>query len=99
MQNSMMNAMLLMMKKEILSEEKAMRMAKECLDDAKTLKEANICNQKLNAMSGEDEEPFTSWSPVEKQQIMQDINHYLNVILPCVNNAQSAEAMQMCVGH
>lgn len=97
MQNSMMNSMLPQMKQEILSEEKTMRLAKECLGDAGTLKEANICNSKLNEMSGEEEEPFTSWNPEEKQQVMQEIDQYLNMVLPCVKRAQNAQAMQMCV--
>ncbi|HEO98228.1 MAG TPA: hypothetical protein ENO02_02900 [Epsilonproteobacteria bacterium] len=97
MQNSMMNSMLPMMKREILSEEKNMRLAKACLEAADTLKEANICNRKLNEMSGEEEEPLTSWNAEEKKQIMQDINHYLDVILPCVKSATSTQAIQECV--
>ena len=99
MQNSMMNSMLPMMKREILSEEKNMRLVKDCLEDADTLKEANICNSQLNEMSGEEEEPMTSWNTEEKKEIMQDINQYLEVILPCVKRAQSAQAMQMCMGN
>ncbi len=97
MKNSMMGAMLPMMKKEILSEEKSVRFAKECLEDADTLKEANSCNRKLNEMSGESEEPFTSWNKQEKQEVMKEIDQYLDVVLPCVKKAQSAQMMQMCM--
>ncbi len=97
MHNAMMGAMLPMMKKEILAEEQNVRFAKECLGDADTQKEANDCNRKLNEMSGEDEEPFSSWNTEDKQQIMQEMDQYLNVILPCVKRAQSAQEIQSCM--
>lgn len=97
MLSSMKNAMFPMMKEEILSEEQSMRFAQECLTDADTLSEANRCNQKLNEMTGEDEPPLSSWNSQMKEESLQEINHYLNVIIPCVKKAQTVNTLEQCM--
>ncbi len=97
MRNSMMDALLVRIKKEILPGEKMMRFGYECLDKADTLKEANKCNDQMNAMSGETDEPFDEWSPKTKKKILGEFDQYLNEIVPCVKKAQKVQAVQQCM--
>jgi len=97
MKNSMMEAMLPRMKQEILAEEETMRLGYECLSKADTLKEANACNDKINAMSGETDEPFDEWSPNMKKEILGEFDQYLNEMLPCIKKAQTMQAVQQCM--
>lgn len=97
MENSMMNAMLPRMKQEILKEEKMLRFGYECLSKADTLKEANVCNDKVNAMGGEAEEPFDEWSPATKKEMLGFLDKYLNVMVPCIKKAQTAQDAKQCM--
>ncbi len=97
MKNSMMEAMLPRMKQEILSQENIMRSGYECLGKADTLKEANKCNDKMNALSGETEEPFDEWSPKTKKEILSDFDQYLNEMVPCIKKAQTMQAARQCM--
>ncbi len=97
MQNSMMEAMLPRMKKEMLADENMMRFGYECLGKADTLKEANVCTDKANAMGGEQEEPFDEWSPASKKEILGFLDRYLNVMIPCIKKAQTMQAAQQCI--
>jgi len=96
---TMMNSssMLPHMKQEMMADEKMMRFGYECLGKADTLKEANVCNDKANAMGGEPEEPFDEWSPATKKQTLGFINQYLNEMLPCVKKAQTMQAARKCM--
>ena len=97
MKNSMMEAMLPRMKKEILSEEKIMRSGYECLTKADTLKEANKCNDIMNTKSGETDEPFDEWSPKTKKETLDLFDQYLNDMVPCIKKAQTMQAVQQCM--
>ncbi len=97
MKNSMMEAMLPRMKQEILSGEKIMRSGYECLSKADTLKEANKCNDEMNAKSGETDEPFDEWSPKTKKEILSEFDQYLNEIVPCIKKAQTMQTVQQCM--
>ena len=97
MKNSMMNAMLPRMKKEILSGEKTMRFGYECLGKADTLKEANKCNDEMNAMSGETDELVDEWSPKTKKETLREFDQYLNEMIPCIKKAQTMQAVQQCM--
>jgi len=97
MKNSMMEAMLPRMKKEILSGEKIMRVGYECLGKADTLKEANECNDEMNAMSGETDEPFDEWSPKTKKETLGEFDQYLNEMVPCIKKAQTMQDAKQCV--
>ena len=99
MKNSMMEAMLPRMKKEILSGEKIMRVGYECLGKADTFKEANECNDEMNAMSGETDEPFDEWSPKIKKETLGEFDQYLNKMVPCIKKAQTMQAAQQCIPH
>jgi len=97
MQESMMEAMLPRMKQEVMADEKMMRFGYECLSKADTLKEANVCNDKANAMGGEPEEPFDDWSPATKKEVLGFLDQYLNIMLPCVKKAQTMKAARQCM--
>jgi len=97
MENSMMNAMLPRMKQEILQDEKMMRFGYECLSKADTLKEANVCTDKANAMGGETEEPFDEWSPATKKEVVGFLDQYLNVMVPCIKKAQTMQDTKQCM--
>ena len=97
MKNSMMEAMLPRMRKEILSEEKIMRSGYECLTKASTLKEANKCNDIMNKESGETDEPFDEWSPKTKKETLGLFDQYLNEMVPCIKKAQTMQAVQQCM--
>ncbi len=97
MKNSMMEVMLPRIKQGILAEEETMRLEYECLDKADTLKEANACNDQMNKMSGETDEPFDEWSPNMKKEILGEFDQYLNEMLPCIKKAQTMQAVQQCM--
>jgi len=97
MKNFMMEAMLPRMKQEMLADEKMMRFGYECLSKADTLKEANVCNDKLNTIDGDPDEPFDEWSPETKKETLGFIDEYLNVMIPCIKKAQTMEAAQQCM--
>lgn len=97
MKSFMMEAMLPRMKHEMLADEKMMRFGYECLSKADTLKEANVCNDKLNAIDGEPDEPLDEWSPETKKETLGFIDQYLNVMMPCIKKAQTMEAAQQCM--
>jgi hypothetical protein len=99
MSNSMMEAMLPRMKQKMLAEEEMMRMGYECLNKADTLKEANVCNDKVNAMGGEAEEPFDEWSPKTKKESLEFLNKFLNEMIPCVKKAKTMPEARQCMGN
>lgn len=93
---SMMSAMLPRMKEKFISQEKVMLFGKECITKADTLKEANVCNEKANKMSGENEEPFDSWNPKIKKDILNSLDKGLAGIA-CMKKANSMDAVQKCM--
>jgi hypothetical protein len=97
MKNSMMEAMLPLMKQKMLAEEEMMRIGYECLSKADTLKEANVCNDKVNAMGGEAEEPFDEWSPKTKQETLEFIDKFVNEMIPCVKKAKTMQEARQCM--
>ena len=96
MEESMMDAMFPRMKKQILEEGKVLRFGRECLGNANTLKEANACNDKANAMGGEPEEPFEEWSPASKKKMLGFMDQGIES-MKCIEKAQSMQDMQQCM--
>jgi len=96
MKNAMMSAMLPEMKKRFLEDEKILIFGQECLSKADTLKEANICNQKANKMSAEEEEDFDEWNPAVKQETLGYITQGLQA-MECIKKAQSMNDVQKCM--
>ena len=96
MQQAMMASMLPKIKEKALAEEKLLRVGYECMKDANTLEEANVCNDKVNAMGGEQEEAFKKWNPDMKKEILGFLENFLNVTAPCVKKAQSMRELKGC---
>ncbi len=97
MKEAMLQAMLPRMKEEILAQQKMTRFSRDCFAKASTLNDANSCTYQINEMTGEAEEDFTEWSPEIKEQILGELDLYLNTIIPCVDKAQTIEALQECL--
>jgi len=95
MEDAMMAVMLPKMKEKFISQEKILRFGKECLSSADTLKEANICNEKVNKMGGDQEENFDKWNPEMKKEILGFIDKALNSI-ECMKKANSMEDIKKC---
>ena len=96
MKNAMMSAMLPQMKKRFLEDEKILIFGQECLSKADTLKEANICNQKANKMSSEQEEDFDEWNPAVKQETLGYIAQGLKS-MECIKKAQDMNEVKRCM--
>ncbi len=99
MEESMMDAMWPRMKKKILDEAKALEIAKECLTDADTVKEANICSHKMDEMNGESSDPeddFTEWNAKTKKETMGFLDEGLKS-MECVKKANSMQDMKQCM--
>jgi len=95
MEDAMMDALWPQIKKKILTEGKILRFSRECLGDANTLKEANICVDKANAMGGEHEESFEEWSPASKKKMLGFMDQAIER-LGCMEKANSMKEMQQC---
>ena len=99
MEESMMNAMWPQMKKKILDEAKALEFAKECFNDADTVKEANTCSHKMDEMNGESSDPeddFTEWNAKTKKETMGFIDQGLKN-MECAKKANSMQDMKQCM--
>jgi hypothetical protein len=96
MEDAMMDAMWPQMKKKILTVGKALRFSRECLGSADTLKEANICVDKANAMGGEHEESFEEWSPASKKKMLGFMDQAIER-LGCMEKANSMKEMRQCM--
>jgi len=99
MENSMMNAMFPRMKKEMLAESKALEFAKECLEKADTLKEANVCEAKMDAMSAEPSDPedkLQKWDAKTKKETLGFIDQALKN-MECAKKANSMQEMRQCM--
>ncbi len=102
MQKAMMNAMggegqmLDKMKKELLEGTKGLEFAQECFGNANTVKEANICVDKGNEMFNEEEEHLVSWSPAQKNEMMEEMAHFKKSI-PCFEAAKTLIDIRECM--
>jgi len=94
-EDAMMAVMLPKMKEEFISQEKVLILGRECLSSADTVKEANICNKKINEMGGEQEEDFDKWDPERKKEILESVDKALNSI-ECIKKANSLADIKKC---
>lgn len=93
---SMQKSMLPQMKEQILAQESILIFGKECLGKADTLKEANLCNQKANKMSNEEEEDFEEWNPEIKKEILGFISQGI-LQMDCIKKAKGMNEIQKCM--
>ncbi len=99
MEDAMMASMLPMMKKKMLAEEQVLQMAKECLGKANTLKEANICEDKMDEMSGEGGDPedkLKEWDDETKKETLGFIDQGL-AGMGCIKKAETMDQMKACM--
>ncbi len=96
MKSAIMSAMLPQMKEQILGQESILLFGKECLGKADTLKEANICNQKANKMSDEEEEDFNEWNQKIKKEVLGFIEQGISQ-MDCIKKAQNMNEAQQCM--
>ncbi len=104
MQKAMMGAMggeakvLEEMKKDMLKDANsvAMQFAKECFGNADTLNEVNACVDEGNAKFHEDEEHYTSWTPSEKKEFLDELKQF-EISIPCIKAAKTMQAMRKCM--
>lgn len=87
------------MKQKILSQESSMVFLKKCLKRANTKDDAQECASHLSSMGSNDEESFLAdvWNQQTKNEALQDINYYLDNVVPCVKQANNIEALQGCM--
>jgi hypothetical protein len=94
--NAMANAMLPMMKQQFLKEVTPMRHMRDCLRHADTRKEAIVCARKHNPNFDPADVP-PRWDAATKRQTLQEMDQYLDTIVPCVRNAQTMQQVQACM--
>jgi len=90
-----MDALFPMMKKEELKKAKKEAFNAKCFINSKTVKDANICVQKMNKILGFISDDFTEWNKKIKQKAIEQIEHYF----PCVENSVNAEELNECYKH
>ena len=93
---AMMNSMLPMMKKEILSKEKGLLATKSCIEDADTVKEANVCYHIQNDEIGSRMEDIKVWNDKEKKEALKQINEGLDG-MNCIKNAKTVAEAKGCM--
>lgn len=93
---AMQQSMFPRMKEQFLAQEEILIFGKKCLSKANNLKEANICNQKTNAMGEEQEEDFDEWNPTIKKEILGFIDEGLEM-MKCMKDAKDSDDIQKCM--
>ena len=99
MKKAMMNAiggeekMLAKTKQEILDEAKDLPEIKKCFQNANSVKEANICEQKADS---EDPEHHSTWNEKMKLKMIKEITDF-ETSIPCIEKAFSFSALRQCM--
>jgi hypothetical protein len=95
-QDAMANAMLPMMKQQFLKQVTPMRRMRDCLRRADTRKQAIACGRKYGSDFDPSDVP-PQWNAATKRQTLQEMNQYLDTIVPCVRNARTIQQVQSCM--
>jgi len=96
MEQAMMSAMFPKIKGQILAQEKSVKFGRECISKADTLKEANICNQKMVELGGEKEDDFEKWNPEMKKEILGYLDQSISR-MECIKKANNMNDMDICM--
>jgi len=80
-------------KQEILDEAKDLPEIKKCFQNANSVKEANICEQKADS---EDPEHLSAWNEKIKSKMIKEITDFEKSI-PCIKKASSFSALKQCM--
>jgi hypothetical protein len=95
-ESAMMDAMLPMMKQQMLSEEGNLRKARACIEDADTLKEAKKCAREMGGDNEPDADMPTVWNARTKKQTLDEIDEGLKM-MSCVKKAENMQAARACM--
>ena len=87
------DAMLENAKKEILSDAADLPGIKKCFQNADSVKEANICEQRANS---EDPEHHIKWNSAIKSKLLKEIDAFEKA-LPCIKKASTFAALRQCM--
>jgi len=99
MGDTMMSAMLPQMKKEIIEQEGIMTFARDCIQSASSLSEANECNRQVEKKLGEEidkNDDIKVWNDQEKSKILAEINEGLKSV-QCVKDASTVKDIKGCL--
>jgi len=94
-QTQMMDAMLPMMKQQMIQEENNLLGARECIKKASSLGDVKMCIKAMGDDVSDADLPPT-WDETTKQQTLQEIDNALNSI-KCVKNASNMQEAQSCM--
>jgi hypothetical protein len=94
--NAMADAMLPMMKQQFLQEVEPMRQMRACLRRADTREQAVACSRKHSRRFDPDAVP-PRWDSATKRQTLEQMDRYLDRIVPCVKNAATMQQVQACM--
>ncbi len=84
------------MKKEILENVVQIEFAQKCFGSANTLSDVNKCVDKGNEMFNDDREYYTSWTPKDKQEELQEIEDFKKAV-PCIKAAKTMIEVKQCL--
>jgi len=90
------NAMLPMMKQQMVAQEAPLKRLRSCLEHAHTLGAAQECSDTIAKEMGEPAERLSSWDANTKAQTLQEIDESLKR-MACVKNAQNGQDMDACM--
>jgi len=99
MKKAMMNAMggeeamLAKAKQEILGEAEKIPKIIECIENANSVKAANVCEREYDS---EDPEHHAEWNDAIKADLLKDMRTFENAI-PCIEKAKTFQVFRMCL--
>jgi len=94
--SAMQNAMLPMLKQQILSQEEPLKQLRSCLQHAQNRKVAQQCSDKIAQETGKPAQSITSWNAQTKVQILKEVDDALKA-MACIKKAQNAQALDACM--
>jgi hypothetical protein len=93
MADAMMAAMFPRMKQKIIDEEKMMREARACFDNADTLKEAKACSRNMDE---EEDDGLKEWNEKRKRETLTQIDKALTG-MACAKKAENMDQIRDCM--
>lgn len=93
--NALGGAMLPQMKKDLLSQESAIKEARVCFKNSNSLKDANRCEKEFSKKINEPSQPFNKWDEQTKKQTLDDIDGILKS-MDCVKKANTIREVRKC---
>jgi hypothetical protein len=94
-ESAMMDAMLPMMKQQMLSEEADLRKARQCIEKADTLDEVKQCAREMDGEDSSEGMPKV-WNSQTKKQTLEEIDRALDG-MACVKRAKNMQEARSCM--